>query len=320
MTAGWCCSTRANLKRNDWSEGCSSRRRSAPARFTARLVLRNRQLQERGYHAQVAMQEHSTVLFLYHDGERRAVTTKPGAGFGLKNTEAAFSPEELTRMAGGEPERFSPNVLLRPIIQDSLFPTVAYVAGPAEIAYFAQIHALYEMFGRPMPVIWPRASFTLLEPEVSAGMASHHLVAEDCFGDKQQMVHKMVAARGRADGMTILNDLRAQLERGVEQLRPSLVATDPSLGPALDTATRKVWSHIDGLKSRFVHAEAQRNGTLETVADFLLAHCHPHGNLQERELNVNHFIARFGPAFLEDIFRLAGTRTFDHGIVRFGPE
>ncbi len=285
----------------------------------ARLLQRNGELERQGYHAQVALQDRSTLLFLNHEGERRAVT-RDAEGFGLKNTEVVFSPDTLARMAEREPECFSPNVLLRPIVQDSLFPTAAYVAGPAEVAYFAQAHALYPMFGRPMPVIWPRSSFTLLEPEVSSAMAAHHLVVEDCFGDREHVVRKMLTARGDTDALSILNDLRLTLEREVGQLRPALVATDPSLGPALDTAGRKVSSHVDALKARFVHLEAKRNGALESVADYLLAHCRPRGNLQERELNVNHFFARFGPAFVEDIVRLAGNGSFGHGIVRLGPE
>jgi bacillithiol synthase len=281
------------------------------------MLDRNRELEQRGYHSQVTVQEQSTVLFLRHEGERRAVT-REGTGFGLKNTTTHFAADDLIRLAAAEPARFSPNVLLRPIVQDSLFPTAAYVAGPAEIAYFAQIQTLYPLFGRTMPVIWPRSSLTLLEPEISARMDAYKLAAEDCFTGKHELVKKMVLAGGRSDSMVLLRNLRQTLDSSLEHLRPRLVATDASLGPALLTAGRKLYSHLDGLQARFVHLEAGRNGEIERVAGDLLAHLRPNGNLQERELNVTHFMARFGPALAQDVLAVVGTGNFEHAALRLG--
>jgi bacillithiol synthase len=279
----------------------------------ARMAERNRELERFGYHTQVSVQEQSTVLFLRHGGERRALI-RDGSGFGLKNTDVHFTTDELTGLAGTNPELFSPNVLLRPVVQDTLFPTVAYVAGPAEVAYFAQIQTLYEPFGRRMPVIWPRSSLTLVEPEVSKRMEEHGLTFVDCLSGKEDLVRKMVSAG--SDSISVLADLRRKVDSAVELLQPRMAATDASLGPALGTAARKLASQIEGLQAKFVHFEAARNGELERVAEMLLAHIRPNGILQERELNVSHFLPRFGPALVEEVFSVIGTGQFAHSVVR----
>ena len=97
------------------------------------------------------------------------------------------------------PEKFSPNVLLRPLIQDRLFPTLAYVGGSAEVAYFAQIEVLYRLWNRPMPVIWPRNSFTLIEPEISAEMDQMGIDVQDCFRGKQFLIEKVLRGSGLSE-------------------------------------------------------------------------------------------------------------------------
>ena len=128
----------------------------------ASLLKRKAELEAAGLHSQVHISDHSTILFHIENGERHALVRRD-SGFGLKNSDRNFSLRELQNCVEDNPEKFSPNVLLRPIIQDSLFPTLAYVGGPAELAYFAQIEALYTMLDKPMPVLWPRDSFTLID-------------------------------------------------------------------------------------------------------------------------------------------------------------
>ena len=83
------------------------------------------------------------------------------------------SPAALAAEAVDHPERFSPNVLLRPIVQDALFPTVCYVAGPSELAYLGQLRGVYEHFGVPMPIMYPRARATLIDSATARFLAKH---------------------------------------------------------------------------------------------------------------------------------------------------
>ena len=114
---------------------------------------------QRGYHAQVTNQDDSLALFLL-DGSRRPIRQQDGRLFA---GDQSFEAGALQQDAGVRPARFSPGVLLRPVVQDALFPTACYVAGPNELAYLGQLRGVYEHFGVPMPLMYPRASATLLD-------------------------------------------------------------------------------------------------------------------------------------------------------------
>ena len=279
-----------------------------------RLVARNAALQEAGYHTQVSVLENSTVLFLHDEGERKALT-RLDSGFGVKNSRRHFTETELVRLAQTAPENFSPNVLLRSLVQDHLFPTVAYVAGPSEIAYFAQIQVLYELFGRPMPVIWPRASMTFLEPETGAEMEAAGLEFEDFLKGKHHVVERLITVNSDSDTTALLRKLQGLLESELQQLRPDLEAVDASLGPALETARRKILHQVEALQTKFVHFEARHNRAILDKADFLLNHCYPNKNLQERELGVSYFLARHGPSFMAEIYSQVEPESFEHKVV-----
>jgi len=279
-----------------------------------RLLARNVALQDAGYHTQVSVLENSTVLFLHDEGERKALT-RLDSGFGLKNSDRRFTESELARLAQAAPENFSPNVLLRPLVQDHLFPTIGYVAGPSEIAYFAQIQVLYELFGRPMPVIWPRASMTFLEPETSAEMKAAGLAFEDCLQGKHHVVERLITANNDSNTNFMLQQLREVLDRELQELRPDMEAADSSLGPALETASRKIFHQVEALQTKFIHFETRHNRAILNKADFLLNNCYPNKNLQERELGINYFLARHGPSFMAEIFAQVEPESFVHKVI-----
>ena len=115
----------------------------------SRLSEQSRALQEIGLEPQIDVLPRSTMVFREEAGERRLLLTGD-QGFHLKDTPRQYGAEELSGLSESEPECFSPNVFLRPLVQDHLFPTVAYVGGPAEISYFAQINPLYQFYRRPV--------------------------------------------------------------------------------------------------------------------------------------------------------------------------
>ena len=279
-----------------------------------RLVERNHLLAQAGYHTQVSVLEASTVLSLLDGGERRPLT-RQGSVFGLKNAERVFTESELIELVELAPERFSPNVLLRPIVQDHLFPTVAYVGGPSEIAYFAQIQVLYDLYDRPMPALWPRASFTLMEAETSALMEKFAIEFEDCFLGKHHLVEKLITASNDSSTTAIISGLRSYLDVSLEEIRPQMEAADTSLGQALETARRKMLHQVDSLQTKSVHLEARNHRELLERAEFFLNHLYPNKNLQERQLSIHSFLARYGPPVMKAVESRLDTTSFAHQLV-----
>jgi uncharacterized protein YllA (UPF0747 family) len=124
----------------------------------------------RGYHAQVQAQDDAVALF-HLDGGRRPIRRH---GDQFVAGDETFSRAALIEQARTVPERFSPNVLLRPLVQDTLFPTICYIAGPNELAYLGQLRLIYERFGVPMPLMYSRASATLVDAGSNTSCRSRH--------------------------------------------------------------------------------------------------------------------------------------------------
>src|SRR6185503_1034924 len=148
-------------------------------------------LVEAGYHAQVNTSEEMVPLFIIDDDRRTAMTHRDGK-FYIKGSDKFFDKEELATLAARCPNCFSPNVTLRPIVQDWLLPTAAYIGGPAEIAYFAQIRAVYETLERELPCVLPRASFTIIEGRHQKTLKKHNLELKDFFDGLHPAITKVV--------------------------------------------------------------------------------------------------------------------------------
>jgi bacillithiol biosynthesis cysteine-adding enzyme BshC len=279
------------------------------------LVDRNRELESAGFHSQVHVSDNSTVLF-YIENEERHALEKRTTGFALKNTDRTFSLEDLRSRLAVNPEKFSPNVLLRPVVQDSLFPTLAYVGGPSELAYFAQVEALYSLLEKPMPVIWPRESLTLMDAAIRDSMLRLGIEIQDCFEGIQFLKEKALHNTGSGDAGSRLQSLIDKLETTFAEIGPDVKVLDPSLPQTLDTSRRKILHNLRRLKSRVVDIEGTSDSSVLTAAGLLLNHCFPNRNLQERELNILHFYSLRGPAVLDSIRSGIQTSGFFHHVLK----
>src|SRR5262249_41874463 len=157
------------------------------------LVSRSRELEQAGYHAQVSVSENSFPLFLHDDkGARHALTLNRGK-YQTKTNHTRYSAEELTRLASTNPQRFSPNVTLRAVVQDYLLPTIAYYGGSAEIAYFAQTAEVYRVLGRPVTPILHRASMTMVERHTWRTLDRYNIGLGDFFAGADHVISRVVA-------------------------------------------------------------------------------------------------------------------------------
>jgi uncharacterized protein YllA (UPF0747 family) len=190
----------------------------------------------------------------------------------------------------------SANVLLRPAVQDAIFPTAAYVGGPAEIAYFAQAAAVYDVLERPVPPVFPRISATVLEPRVERVLQKYGFEFQDMFRGRDFVRRKAVAA---VHGVELFDLVRDRVIGELESLRPALDVVDATLAGALDNSKQKVLHQVESLRTKFVNAEARRNETLERHLDLLMTALFPDKKLQERVVNVTTFLTRYGLRFIQ---------------------
>jgi len=161
------------------------------SQFQSSIQSRSDQLVAAGYHAQVLVEEDSTGLFFEDGAKRRALIREDGV-LKVKGTNQRFPVSHLQELLKEEPWKFSPNVLFRPLVQDLLLPTLAYVAGPSEVAYLAQIGPLYEEFGRKAPIIFPRFSFSVIERKIGKILEKYRLDFADVFLGSEALIKKVV--------------------------------------------------------------------------------------------------------------------------------
>ena len=294
-----------------------SRAVSEAEQIRAALIRRTEELSAEGFHSQTHILPNSTVLFITADGKRQALERRGDGIFRLKNGGEQFDEARILELSRRTPEIFSPNVLLRPIVQDSLFPTIAYAGGAAEIAYFAQIEVLYSIFGRPMPVIWPRNGFTLIESDIAEAMNKTGAEFCDLFLEKPLIEEKILRRSTSCQIVEKLENLYEKLDAGLNEIRPDAGKIEARLDGMTDAARRKILYNVKYLKSRAVRHETARNEAITRYIDMTMNNLRPEGSLQERELTIFHFLAKRGAAVLKSIHAATDVENFSHRLIYF---
>ncbi len=264
------------------------------------LTARDKLLDKLGFHAQVKVTQQSTLLFLDVNGKRQPLRRRNG---GFAAGDVKFSAAELLAKIDSEPQRLTPSVLLRPVLQDSLLPTAAYIGGPAEVAYMAQAQVVYRRVLGRMPAILPRASFTLIEPTVARAMTKYDLHFREALHGRQTVRRKMeLNSLSRGLAAKFSRDEKG-LKRILGSYRAPLGRMDESLPAALDTVERKMLYQFEKLRGKAGRAENFRTGVLDRHEREILGALFPHHGLQERTLCLLPFLARHGTELLD---RLSG--------------
>ena len=253
------------------------------------VIKRSAELEER-YHAQI--KPRAVNLFMLHK-ENRFPIEPSEYGFFLKGTRQRFTRDELLAIAGSEPERFSPNVLLRPIMQDFLLPTAAYVAGPSEVSYFAQLQPAYDHFQVPMPIIIPRASITLVESKVDKVFRKFALPYAAMFLDDEE-AWKLVRTAERAADTFDFAEYQTRISDMIEQLPARAGAAHPNLrGPAENTRAA-VQRSLAMFGEKLLQHRRQNDDVLTRQIEKMHVYLFPGGKPQERQLNVVTLLNRYG--------------------------
>ncbi len=256
----------------------------------ARLIERSQTLSQNGYHAQVKVAEDSTLVFVTRDGNRLPIHQRDGefAVEGTQGTQLA----ELRRELADNPLAFTPNALLRPLVQDMLLPTVAYVAGPSELAYLAQAGVLYEAFGRPQPVFFPRAAFTLVDHRIQKFLEKYNLSVQDVWEGEEQLGGKIVSV-GLPEGWSERFEQTHQEMAGLlARLRSDIERLDPTLLEAQQNAQDKILYQLDRLRGKVNRAGLARSDLLARHSQLLSRFLMPQKDLQERQVGGAYFLGR----------------------------
>jgi bacillithiol biosynthesis cysteine-adding enzyme BshC len=268
---------------------------------TERAIAASRALLQAGYAAQVPL--HEGILNVFYAGRERQTIQWEGEAFAVKGAGRVFPKEELLSQAAEKPSSFSPNVLLRPIYQDCLLPTVAYVGGPGEIAYFAQMKGVYESYGLPMPVIYPRKSVTLVERKVDRILKKYGLTIPDLWSRGSRVIAGIKKKQIPDSLNRAMRLVLEHLEQDFEGLKPEVTAFEPTLRDSLDLARGKMNRQLKFLEEKILKAAASRNETALRQVHTAGLSLYPGRHLQERVFNIVPYLIKYGYGLMDRLNR-----------------
>jgi bacillithiol synthase len=270
-----------------------------PGQTVKLAALAGSDLTARGYHAQVHAQDDSLALFYlqqHSDGSRRAIRQQDG---GFIVGEQQFPAASFVAQATEEPAAFSPNVLLRPIVQDTIFPTICYVAGPNELAYLGQLRGVYEHFGVPMPLFYPRATATILDSAALRFLTKYKLPLEALQAQDEAALNELL----KTQIPPVVEESFTEAEKTIAAQMTHLVAAMPALDPTLEGAARstleRMQRDLQTLHGKMIQAAKRRDETLRRQFIHARALAFPGGHAQERTVGFLSFLNQYGPALVD---------------------
>lgn len=263
---------------------------------TARLAAgAGARLTSRGYHAQVTPADGAVALFRLNGG--RLPIRLGGDAFAVG--EQTYSPEALTRLVREQPQTFSPNVLLRPIVQDSLFPTAAYVSGPNELGYLGQLREVYRQFGVPMPLIYPRLSATVLDRAAIRFLSRNDVGLERMQARDDGVLNGLISAQLPPTVEAAVVEAERQGAEKLDAIADLVTAIDPTLAGVARTTKQRMERDFRTLRAKITQAAKRRDSTLRRQFNRTRAQAFPDGAPQERAVSFVYFLNRYGPGVVD---------------------
>jgi bacillithiol synthase len=266
----------------------------------ARLAERAAELQEAGYPLQVPILEGGVNLF-FEGPEGRERIYRDGDGFRLRHSDTPLSLDEIRDRAQGDPSILSPNVLLRPVVESHVFPTLAYVAGPGELTYFAQLEPLFEALGVGMPVVVPRLGATVVETKVGKVLDKYGLSIEALDRPFHELAGDFARDEVPEGVRRALGELRGNVARGTQTLAEAAGEVDPTLKGPIQHIRSVAFEAVGEAEKKILQAVKRENEIALQQLEKARLHLFPDGKPQERVLNPLYYLTRYGPGFVTQV-------------------
>lgn len=280
------------------------------------LIKRSEELVENGFHAQVLVTgDYFPLFWQAKDNTRNSLKKSKKGTFRTKENPREFTIEEFAEIAARDPQRFSPTVVLRGVVQDYLLPTVCYFGGGAEVAYFAQSGEVYKILNRPQTPVFHRQSFTVVEAKHRRTMEKYELTFKDLLGGKEAVLPDIVEKYLNPETAEILADAKEKIDGELNRLNENLTGIEPTLAASLETRRRKIVYHIENIRNKFHKAQLQKDEVIDRRIETLFEEILPHKGLQERTVNVLTFLNLYSFYFTDWIYEAIDLDDKGHRII-----
>jgi bacillithiol biosynthesis cysteine-adding enzyme BshC len=269
------------------------------------LLRRGKELDRAGYAPQVKVTSNSTLVFFMDGGKRQVISAANG---NFSSGPQLMPRDQWLLRVESSPEKFSPNALFRPVIQDFLLPTVAYFGGPAEIAYFAQSQVLYKKLLGRMPVLLSRADFTLVDPKADRILKKYRLQVEDVWSGSQALRNRMYNSAIPKKLAREFDSNLCQMEKNVHKLHKAIAKVDPTIQGTIARAEKRIRYQLGKLRHKTGEALDRHQKLVAQQEKFLENLLYPQKGLQSRDLCFLPFLARWGTGGLHELQKLASPK------------
>jgi len=200
-------------------------------------------------------------------------------------------------------------------MQDALLPTAAYVAGPSEVSYFAQYKGVYDWAEIPMPIIYPRASVSIVESKVEKVFDKYELSVADFAGDVEQLFQRVVMERMEVDVEAAFQDANRSLHQAINALKPAVEQVDRTLIKSAEATRAAIVKEMEEFKSRVVRAEKRNQDEVRAQLEKARANLFPGGAMQERVVSVLYYLNKYSPDLLDELRAALDLDTTEHQVV-----
>ncbi|HPW87360.1 MAG TPA: bacillithiol biosynthesis BshC, partial [Chitinophagales bacterium] len=222
-----------------------------------------------------------------------------GNQYKVLNTDRVFSQEEILAELETHPERFSPNVILRPLFQQMMLPSVMYIGGGGEVSYWLQLRTLFAHFGTAFPQLMVRNSFMLVKEQQLARMEKLGLTIQDFFRDVEELKKAYIGQN--ADEDIDVSGYKQEVEAVFTRLQELAKSVDVTLGPVAGAEMQKALQSVEMIQKRMMKALKQKNETALNQIEKLKTQLFPQQSLQERVENFAPYFAQSGQSFIDAI-------------------
>ena len=276
---------------------------------------RSKELMKKGYHNQVKNIPGQTFVHLEQENLQRGHLYKEGDNYYLKDSGKRYTQTEVINLINNNPMRVSSTVVSRPLLQSWLLPVAAYIAGPGEIAYWAQLGQMFSEFEIVLPILYPRISATVIEPKIARYMERYLPDIEDLPLKKSKFIEQYFKNLSENKGGDPLRNLHHLLDNEGQKIESYLKTLDPTLLDAGKKSFERIKQTLDNLENRVIKVKEQRESQLTNHLQQIYTSFSPDEVPQERYISVIYFLNKFGPVFIESLFSDLEFDNFDHQLL-----
>ena len=267
---------------------------------------------ELGEHYKIQVNPREINIFYLEENTRQRITKKDGIFF-VEGTNRQFTEMEMAAELDDHPERFSPNVVLRGIYQETILPNIAFIGGGSETAYWLELKGLFDYFKVPFPVLVLRNSFLLMSQEQEARLQKTGWTVDDLFQSDFDLMNRLV--KKQSEHVLSLEKEIAETKLFYAKISTASTAIDQTLKQHVAAIEKKAITHLETLEKKMLRAEKRKFETEHRQLQKIKAELFPNNGLQERVENILPFYARYGKDIIDCIYRHSPAADMQFGII-----